>query len=277
VRQPPAGQSVCVSQMPHSVWAEVDRAGNADRLIVGLDRLRAEPFFAQSKARMDALLPSGDAFRLVDVGCGTGEDTLAARRSGHALVLGIERSIRMTAEARRRHPTLLVLAADGRQLPLADGSVDAVRADRVLQHISGGSAALTEWRRVLRLGGVVISFDPDLTTAAIDGTDQGLAARVLAWRAATRPGADTVQTLAHAFGGAGFHDVLIERRLLDLGSLDRADGIMGLADWGHQAAATGAISRADARRWSDDVRSAHHDRSLRYRCVYLLGVGHALS
>ena len=86
-----------------------------------------------------------------------------------------------------------------------------------------------------------------------------------------------MQTLDHAFGDAGFHDVLIERHLLDLGSLDRADGIMGLADWGHQAATTGAISLADARRWSEDVRSAHRNRSLRYRCVYLLGVGRASS
>jgi SAM-dependent methyltransferase len=259
------------------VWADVDRASNADRLIAGLDRLRAEPFFAQSKARMDALLPSRDALLLVEVGCGTGEDTSASGRPGRTLVLGMERSIRMTAEARRRHPTLLVVAADGRHLPLADGSVDAVRADRVLQHISAGSAALTEWPRVLRLGGVVISFDPDLTTAAIDGTDQGLAARVLAWRAATRPGAHTVQTLHDAFGDSGFDDVRIERRLLDLDSLDRADGIMGLADWGHQAATAGAISRADARRWNDDVQAAHRDRSLRYRCTYLLGVGHVVS
>ena len=99
-----------VRQIPHNVWAEVDRAGNADRLIVGLDRLRADPFFAENKARMDALFPSDVAFRLVDVGCGTGEDTWAAERSGRALVLGIERSVRMTAEARRRHPTLLVVA-----------------------------------------------------------------------------------------------------------------------------------------------------------------------
>ena len=54
------------------------------RLLTGLDALRAEPFFAESKARMAALLAATASTRVLDVGCGTGDDAiaLAARQIG---------------------------------------------------------------------------------------------------------------------------------------------------------------------------------------------------
>jgi hypothetical protein len=123
----------------------------------------------------------------------------------------------------------------------------------------------------------VICFDPDLTTATVEGVDQDLAARVLGWRAATRPGADVVHALGRALVAARFGDVEVQRRVLDLADLNRADGIMGLAEWGDQAARTTALSQADAQRWNDDVRAAHRDGRLGYRCTYALGVGRATS
>ena len=243
-------------------------------MVTGLDRLREDPFFARGKARMAALLPWGEVVRVVDMGCGSGEDVAAAQRRGR-LAVGIDRSVYMTREARRRHPKLAFVAADGRHLPLADGSVDAVRADRVLQHLAGGEAALSEWRRVLRGGGVVISFDPDLTTAKAGGIDEAVATGVLAWRAGTRPGTDIVHTLDRALIAAGFADVHIERHVLDLASLDRADGMMGIAEWGARAAEANVVSPLVARRWSDAVQRASRDGSLRFRCAYVLAIARA--
>src|SRR5262245_40679586 len=161
-------QATAVRISPEGEWAAVDSAADADRLIAGLDRLRDEPFFARAKAQMLALLPQGDGVRVVDVGCGTGEDTEAAG----ADVVGLDRSIRMAREARRRHGDLILAVADGRRLPFASASIDAVRADRVVQHLTDAPVALAEWRRLLRRGGILISFDPDLTTATVEGVDQ---------------------------------------------------------------------------------------------------------
>jgi hypothetical protein len=146
----------------------------------------------------------------------------------------------------------------------------------VLQHLRDGAAALGEWRRVLRRGGMVMSFDPDLTTAGVRGVDPEVATPVLAWRAVTRPGAGVVQALERALATIGFGDIAIERTVLELDSLDRADGIMGLAGWGDLAATAGDISNRDARRWRHDVRRAHAAGTLRYRCTYVLAVGRVL-
>jgi ubiquinone/menaquinone biosynthesis C-methylase UbiE len=253
---------------PETDWAAIDRAANPDRFVAGLDRLREDPFFVESKARMSALLPSPG--RLIDVGCGTGEDAIAER--GPRFVVGIERSTRMIEEARRRHPMLTLLAADARGLPLANGAVDAVRADRVVQHLTDASQALQEFHRVLRRDGVVITFDPDALTARVDGVDQDLATQVLAWRASTRPGADTVRTIDARLAERGFESVHVERHLLELASLDRADGMMGVEGWGDQAASAGQLSAAAASTWSAEVRAANQAGTLRFRCDYLLAV-----
>jgi SAM-dependent methyltransferase len=265
------GHSACVGA-PETHWAAIDRVANPERFVAGLDRLREDPFFVQSKARMTALLPSSEAVRLIDVGCGTGEDVIA-EQGQRQLVVGIERSTHMINEAHRRHPMLTLVAADARHLPMASRTVDAVRADRVLQHLTVCAVALMEFRRVLRRDGVVITLDPDVLTSKVDGVDQDIAKRVLAWRAATRPGADMVRTIDSLLAELGFDDVHVERHLLDLTSLDRADGMMGVADWGDQAAAAGQLSAEDASQWRDEVHEADRAGVLRFRCDYVLACG----
>ena len=252
--------------MPPSEWSTVDAAADPRRLLTGLDALRAEPFFAASKARMATLLATTPSTRLLDVGCGTGEDAVALPGSA----IGIERSVVMGTEARSRHPSLPLVAGDAASLPIRDACVDAVRADRVVQHLPDAPAALREWRRVLQTNGKLVCFDPDLATASIEGVDRGSASIILEWRVHTRPGAATVHGLREVLEATGFSDVHVESLVLDLADLDRADGIMGLARWGHAAADAGALSERAAQRWRDDVHQAAHDGDLRYRCVYRL-------
>jgi SAM-dependent methyltransferase len=252
--------------VPKSEWSAVDAAADPQRLLSGLDALRSEPFFAESKQRMAALVAGIHAARVLDVGCGTGED--AAGLDPPAI--GIERSVVMCKEARARHAELELVVADATAIPIRDAHVGAVRADRVLQHLQDVPAALREWRRVLHPGGRLITFDPDLATALIDGVDERAASAVLAWRLTTRPGAATLQTLRPALEASGFVDIHVEPRVLDLTDLGRADGIMGLATWGHAAAAAGVLSPGDAQRWHDDVDTSARAGTLRYRCSYLL-------
>jgi SAM-dependent methyltransferase len=252
--------------VPESDWSAVDAAADPRRLLSGLDALRSEPFFAESKDRMATLVAGMHAARVLDVGCGTGEDAAGL----DAPAIGIERSVVMCKEARARHAELELVVADAAAIPIRDAHVDAVRADRVLQHLRGVPAALREWRRVLQPGGLLITFDPDLATASVDGVDEHAASAVLAWRVTTRPGAATLRMLRPALEASGFVEIRVEPWALELTDLGRADGIMGLATWGHAAADAGVLSPGDARRWNDDVHTSARTGTLRYRCSYLL-------
>ena len=258
-----------------SGWSDVDDATLPQRLVIGLDRLRADPFFIDQKARLRADLEVEGDERIVDVGCGTGEDAVDLARIG-CTVVGIERSAVMAAEARRRSSAVSYVVADTGRLPLRSGAFDRVRVDRVLQHLRDGAGAAREWRRVLRRDGVVAIFEPDLTTARIDGLDATAAEAVCRWRAHTRPGAASVTSLREVLEAAALRVVRLESTRLELDDLDRADGIMGLVDWGEAAARAGVLDPAAGRRWRDDARAASRCGALRYSCDYVLATARAI-
>lgn len=261
--------------MPPAGWSRVDDGPDPGRLITGLDRLARDPFFCGLQQRLFEALDLRGGRVILEIGCGTGEAAAALAGAG-VVVVGLDRSRRMLEEAQRRHPGLWLVAGEARRLPVATGAVDRVLAARVLHHLHGAAAALAEWRRVLRPGGRLVSADSDPATTVIEGVDAAAATAVAAWRASTRPGGAVVGRLAEHLVAAGFGRVGIESYLLELSSLDRADGIMGLADWGELAAEEGALDPGAARRWRGWVEEAAAAGRLRFRCRYVVGSAIAL-
>ncbi len=251
-----------------SAWSDVDAAARPERFVTGLDWLRTEPFFVHEKAVLLSGLELRGGERSLDVGCGTGEDTAELVRAG-CVATGLDRSSTMLTEARRRHPGVPFVACDANRLPFAAASLDRIRVDRVVQHLPHAAAALREWLRVLASAGRIAILEPDLTTARIDGLDARAAEVVAAWRAGTRPGAAVVCSLEEVLGAAGFEGVRVDVSVLDLTDLGRADGIMGLADWGTAATEAGALDPVAGARWRADVEQAAADGTLRYRCAYV--------
>ncbi|HEY1249730.1 MAG TPA: class I SAM-dependent methyltransferase [Thermoanaerobaculia bacterium] len=106
--------------------------------------------------------------RLLDVGCGTGQSRqlYADRTAGY---VGIDLSFEALSLARRKIPSASWSEADACRLPFPDASFDAVAFSSVLHHLPGPAlgAALGEARRVLRPGGGVFAFDPNLLHPAM--------------------------------------------------------------------------------------------------------------
>ncbi|MCW6006207.1 methyltransferase domain-containing protein [Micromonospora sp. CPCC 205371] len=113
---------------------------------------------------------------VVDVGCGPGTDLarLADATGGEGSVIGVDRDPLMLDEARRRladRPNIELRSGDAAHLPLASGSADRARVDRVLQHVPGPAAAIAELHRVLRPGGRCGMAEPDWHTLAVADED----------------------------------------------------------------------------------------------------------
>jgi ubiquinone/menaquinone biosynthesis C-methylase UbiE len=103
---------------------------------------------------------------LLDVGCGPGTITLdLARRVAPGSVVGLDAAAAAITAASASVVTtdgnVRFVVGDAYALDLADNSVDIVHAHQVLQHLSDPVAALTEWRRVTKPGGVVAARDAD--------------------------------------------------------------------------------------------------------------------
>jgi len=118
----------------------------------------------------------GPGQTVVDVGCGPGTDLsrMADLVGDDGLVVGFDADPVMITEARARtagRPNVQIHAADAHALPLKDASVDRLRVERVVQHLSRPSHAFAELHRVLRPGGVLAVADPDWDTLVIDDPD----------------------------------------------------------------------------------------------------------
>jgi len=70
------------------------------------------------------------------------------------------------------------VVADGADLPFADGSFDAVRIDRSLQHIAEPGRIVREMARVARHGAVVFCSEPDWGTFLLGGTHTAVTERI---------------------------------------------------------------------------------------------------
>jgi ubiquinone/menaquinone biosynthesis C-methylase UbiE len=118
------------------------------------ERVNAPKLFdPPARALVEAVAPSrGD--RVLDVGCGTGAVSRAARAAmgPDAFVVAIDPSSDMLAAARRGGIDRVVLGSFP-SLPFRDASFDVVLSAFVLTHVEDADAALAETARVLRARG----------------------------------------------------------------------------------------------------------------------------
>jgi ubiquinone/menaquinone biosynthesis methyltransferase len=128
------------------------------------DRITRMLSFGRDQAWKNAMiraLPDLHAARCVDVACGTGDLTRRLRaRYPDAEVIGVDLTEAMIALA-HRDPAEGVLFEQGDmgRLRFEDGSVDVLTGGYALRNAPDLDAALAEWRRVLRPGGVLALLD----------------------------------------------------------------------------------------------------------------------
>jgi ubiquinone/menaquinone biosynthesis C-methylase UbiE len=112
---------------------------------------------------VDALVP-GTA--VLDVGCGPGTITAdIAARVAPGRVVAVDRAAAVIEEAAATCAaagvTVDCRVGDAYALDVPDATFDVVHAHQVLQHLTDPVAALREWMRVTRPGGVVAARDSD--------------------------------------------------------------------------------------------------------------------
>ena len=117
------------------------------------------PHFYQTRMKLvSALLQGQQPGIVLDVGSGPGVIGGPLRDLGFRYV-GADASVGMAHECRRRSGTdrgRFSAAASGEALPFADAAFDAVTVLGALEYMEAPESALSECRRVLRPGGMLI-------------------------------------------------------------------------------------------------------------------------
>ena len=120
----------------------------------------------------------------------------------------------------------------------------------MFQHLNDPRRALSEMVRVTKPSGTLVVIDPDYDTQVLELPDQGLARRVLRFRAdeGLRHG-----TIAHRmpamFHNGGLAQISVEPMTLVVRDATAVDNVMGLRTWASTAHRHGFLEAGEAERW----------------------------
>jgi SAM-dependent methyltransferase len=130
-----------------------------------LAAVRAQIAAALGARRAELSPPGGPPPRLLDVGCWDGEPTADYGAAlGGAQLSGIEVFPEPAAAARARGITIAALDLERDAWPYADGSMDVVVCNQVLEHLKNIWLPLYELARVTRAGGTLVVSVPNLAS-----------------------------------------------------------------------------------------------------------------
>jgi ubiquinone/menaquinone biosynthesis C-methylase UbiE len=192
-----------------------------------LNSLPAVQAYKETMLRMMAPAPGST---VADLGCGLGFDVrrLASLVGPEGEAIGVDASHSLLASA-QRFPNVKFLAADIRNLPFPDGSLDTCRIDRVLQHVEHPEQVLHEVFRTLRAGGRVVCAEPDWGTFTIDSGDDGVDSQISKSWAESFCNPRIGQTLPRLLEDAGFIVLETQQQVLATDTYASSDAVFDIA------------------------------------------------
>jgi ubiquinone/menaquinone biosynthesis C-methylase UbiE len=241
-------------------WDDVDAGEEPAEFAAFLEAVSGAEAVRAYKRRSHRLLDPSPGDRILDVGCGTGEDALMLARTvgPEGDVVGVDESEAMVATARDAAdgvPGVRFAEADVCDLPFADDRFDAARADRVFQHLADPAAALAEMRRVTRPGGRVGLSEPDWGTAIIEAPG-GYSEEFLSMAHSNIANPAIGRRLYGLSREVGLTDVDVDTWTPTSTDLDFLVQVGELDAWTEAMVAAGAVTAADVEEWFEGLRRA---------------------
>lgn len=261
-----------------SAYSDLDQTGDAGNYARRLDAVAASPFWRDVRQRMAALLDLQPSQRVLDVGCGTGDELrrLAPLLAPGGCAVGVDKSADMIAEASARCSVAVQVDVDFRQgdaqdLRFCDGVFDACRAERILQHVAHPERAVREMLRILRSGGRLALSEPDYATLIVSGGDPRVTARILQVRRDHFLSASAGGCLPGLLKINGAREVTVQLRVLGSTILHDAERST-IEKYASEAVVAGAISRFERGEWLAQLQEAALEARYRHAVlVYIVG------
>jgi len=239
-------------------FTDVDGAGSAREAAAYLEAA-AEQFRARRLASLD-VLDLGDGSTILDAGCGLGElvREIAARVGPGGSAIGVDLSEELIDRARSaadaEGSATRFEVGDVTRLRFPDETFDAVRCERVFQHLDDkrADAAASEFVRVAKPGGRIYLTDAIHTMHSVDCDDRDAFEAVLAqlFKRIRDPYAGIRLARRLQIAGATIRSFEVISTSLSYDNWTRAVALDELVD---AVVGTGDMSRARADAFRDDL------------------------
>lgn len=204
------------NQRTQSGFTDVDHTDAPANYIQLMDFQHGTAFVQMYKQHARRLLDVQPGQRILDAGCGTGEDARELARlagpDGHVTGVDISQTMRDEAEQRSQGQSLPISFRqdDIHQLPFDDGAFDRCYADKTFQHLPDPKRALSELVRVTRPGGRLVIIDPDHDTHVLDTPYPDVTRRFFRFRSSGIRQPDIAHRQYAMFREAGLIDIVVE-------------------------------------------------------------------
>jgi ubiquinone/menaquinone biosynthesis C-methylase UbiE len=248
-------------------WATVDRSEDPAGMVDVQRAFSTTDFALRYKQRSYELVGIAPGKRVLDVGSGPGVDLaqLESVTAGAGFAVGLDRSLAMARAA-----PLLTIVGDVLALPFRSEVFDAVRADRVLQHLDDAGAALQEMARVARPGAWLVVCDPDQRTLEIELEDAAVAEGLEEFRRASWPSGNVARDMPALMTRAGLESVTAEEFRYDVHDLHWA---FGLETWPAALHTQGRLSERERDRWEAVIDQSRAHGHFRYAVSFFVTAG----
>lgn len=140
----------------------------------GYQKLRENPYGAntvEEKPALFSLAPDLCGKRVLDLGCGYGENCKAFKDMGASYVMGVDLSQKMLEVAEKENPSLQFLRGDMSNLSFITESFDVVFSSLAMHYIEDFDSLAKSVYKLLEPGGAFIfSQEHPFTTAPLTGS-----------------------------------------------------------------------------------------------------------
>jgi SAM-dependent methyltransferase len=240
-----------------TAFSDVDGTGYASSFVAYLDEAKKQ--FATVKCASYSLLRLQPNDKVLDVGCGTGDDVreISALVGATGMAVGVDKSEAMIAEARRRSAgcslPLQFQVSDAEHLPWESNTFDACRVDRLLQHVPYPERVFQELCRVLKHGGRLVIADRDWGMVALDSSDE-ITTRIVLDRAAAGIRNNWIgRRLQALFKMADLKGIGVQTHCINISSLEIADTLLDLRMVAEHAISACDLTRQAVDAWLNDL------------------------
>ena len=242
-------------------WGDIDRAGTEERFFVDyLDKAGALEQTKAYKQKTFMMLDLKPGDRVLDVGCGAGDDLLSLAHivgpSGG--VTGIDNSRLMVDTAAKRTDHLswvTVRKGDGHHIPCPDQSFDACRADRVFIHLSEPEVAVDEMVRILRPGGRILIADPEYDSLMLDAQPAEITRAVVRHLTDENRNPFAARHNFRLFRRRDLQKLEVRPSTAVFHDLETADQILGFRGAARALVEAGTCAERDAETWLADLET----------------------
>ena len=212
------------------------------------------------KQRSYELMDLRAGHHVLDVGCGTGIDTISLAQivGPTGRVVGIDYDAEMISAAHQRSQEAGVQSwvhhdeGDATALPYENDSFDRVRSERVFQHVADPARVLAEMIRVTKSGGRAVVADTDHSSVSIDCVDPGMLD--IEWRlrrchTEKHLNGYAGRQLYRLFKNAGLNDIIVELFPIPVTRYQLVRYFGAMEQTEARAIANGIVSVEELQRW----------------------------